>query len=739
MSGKKGSFDRSKRKVDVKKSKPKQKNATKTYKKEEQRPILKKIKHYKILQEIGSGGMGTVYLAKQEKPIRRKVAIKVIKPGMDSKDIIARFESERQALAMMNHPNIAQVYEAGETEKGYPYFVMEYVAGLPITDYCDKHKLSIKERIGLFIDVCHAVQHAHFKGIVHRDLKPSNILVFYSEEKHIPKIIDFGIAKALFGYDLTEKTLHTHCGSAIGTPIYMSPEQAEVSAQDIDLRTDIYSLGVMLYELLVGVTPFEEQELQKMGFMEILRIIREESPEKPSTRLKSMGETSTEIVKKRGGNEAAIKKLLHGDLDWIVMKALEKDRKRRYNSPLEFAQDLDRYLNNMPVTARPPSLVYKVFKFIRRNKTRVVIYSSAAMILLTLIIAIVLFTKSHHYKKVLDFHNIEVSPYKLSGDFYKNSIVDIETHVSNIDIKNMEVYSEINFSSRNDKEKRVFPDWIKDYKIIPGGLPEHLSFSFRLDTSRTRNIHESICFDDKLSTPGWLDIKFNIYEYCEDCKNILFYKSQLNSYHFTRSLVNLQFDDKISNWSHQVKRVEIDKFNDFFKKLNVSINHANRWIEKLEQFHLIIIDREGFINITDRQIDDLIDYVHKGGNVLIMHYSNIFKGKRKYDRLLKPFGLLSINRYGNVTKGYPLLIKKQLIRNHKFTENVHSLYLLPSPGLRKLNDKPVFLAVNPEDDNVGVMGLNDEKGVLIIISAFPDLLLQSPNDVFFKNLLRSLE
>jgi len=312
--------------------------------------------------------MGEVYLALQEKPIKRKVAVKVIKPGMDSNEVLARFESEQQALALMNHPSIAQVYESGLTEQEYPFFVMEYVPGLPITEYCDKHNLTSDARLELFVQVCEAVQHAHFKGIVHRDIKPSNILVTFQDEKHIPKIIDFGIAKAITGQGLTEKTLHTIHGQAVGTPVYMSPEQAELTGYDIDTRSDVYSLGIMLYELLVGVPPFERSDFERSGLVEMLRIIREDNPPKPSTRFSSLGDTSTEMAKKRGTSEIGIIKLLKGDLDWIVMKAIEKDRKRRYESATEFGKDIERFIKREPILARPPSGTYRFKKFILRHK-----------------------------------------------------------------------------------------------------------------------------------------------------------------------------------------------------------------------------------------------------------------------------------------------------------------------------------------------------------------------------------
>jgi len=358
---------------------------TKTISHEAAKRNLMHIKNYKLLEEIGRGGMGTVYLAEQKKPMRRKVALKIIKAGMDSREVVARFESEQQALALMEHPNIAQVHDSGQTEQGHPYFVMEYVPGLPITEFCDKHKITTLERLKLFQKVCDAIQHAHFKGVVHRDLKPSNILVILKGDQHVPKIIDFGIAKALTGQGLTEKTLHTIHGAAIGTPIYMSPEQAELTGYDIDTRTDIYSLGILLYELLVGTTPFSEEELERAGLVEILRVIREDDPPKPSIRFNSLGDTSAEIANKRGANEIDMRKQLKGDLDWIIMRALEKDRRRRYGSAAEFAKDIDRYLNKEPIQAHPPSFVYKIKKYVRRQK-------AASFAIISILLLIIVFS-----------------------------------------------------------------------------------------------------------------------------------------------------------------------------------------------------------------------------------------------------------------------------------------------------------------------------------------------------------
>ena len=338
--------------------------------------IGRSIGPYRLLDVIGEGGMGIVYLAEQLEPVRRKVALKVIKPGMETKQVIARFEAERQALAMMDHPNIARVFEAGATDSGLPYFVMERVEGIPITTYCDQNQLSINDRIGLFIKVCQAVQHAHRNAVIHRDLKPSNVLIATSDGVPVPKVIDFGIAKATAG-SLTEKTLFTGDIQLVGTPLYMSPEQAEMSGIVIDGRSDVYSLGVLLYELLSGATPFDQDLLRKAAFDEVRRIVREEDPPRPSDRLSSLGETLTDVTANRQTDPRKLNRSLKGELDWITMKALEKDRRRRYSSPEEFADDLKRHLENRPVAAGPPSLAYRARKFARRNRLAL---SAAAVI-----------------------------------------------------------------------------------------------------------------------------------------------------------------------------------------------------------------------------------------------------------------------------------------------------------------------------------------------------------------------
>ncbi len=360
-----------------------------------------RIGPYKLLQVIGEGGMGTVYMAEQTDPVKRRVALKIIKPGMDTNEVIARFEAERQALALMEHPNVAKVLDAGATESGRPYFVMELVRGVRITTYCDEHRLDLAQRLELFTPVCHAVHHAHQKGIIHRDLKPANILIAEYDHEVVPKIIDFGVAKAI-AQSLTEKTLFTQFGQIVGTLEYMSPEQAKLNQLDIDTRSDIYSLGVLLYELLTGTTPFAKERLRTAGFAEMLRIIREEEPPKPSTRLSTLGQTAITVSTSRRSDLQKLSRLMRHELDWIVMRALDKERSRRYESASALAADLERYLHGEAVLACPPSAAYRMRKFARRHRGPVL---AAVVLLVALLIGLA--GTSFGLSKVVDARNAE--------------------------------------------------------------------------------------------------------------------------------------------------------------------------------------------------------------------------------------------------------------------------------------------------------------------------------------------
>jgi len=337
---------------------------------------------YRLLEVIGEGGMGTVWLADQTEPVRRRVALKLIKPGMDSHEVVGRFEAERQALALMDHPGIAKVHDGGVTDEGRPYFVMELVRGIPVTDFCDRARLGVRERLALFIQICQAIQHAHQKGIIHRDLKPSNILV--AEQEHgttgVVKVIDFGVSKAI-GLSLTDDPVHTRFMQMVGTPLYMSPEQAERRGLDVDTRGDIYSLGVLLYELLTGTTPFDKDRFKEVGYDEVRRIIREEEPPKPSARVSTLSATASTLSTDRGADRRRLIRLCRGDIDWIVMKSLEKDRNRRYETASAFAADVQRYLDDEPVVAGPPTAAYRVRKFIRRHRGKVVAASAFLLLL----------------------------------------------------------------------------------------------------------------------------------------------------------------------------------------------------------------------------------------------------------------------------------------------------------------------------------------------------------------------
>ncbi len=382
-----------------------------------------RIGHYKLLNVLGEGGMGIVYLAQQHQPVKRQVAVKIIKPGMDSKRIIARFEAERQALALLDHPNIAHVYDAGTTENGRPYFVMEYVKGLSITEHCDHHKLTIEDRLNLFRQVCLAVHHAHQKGIIHRDIKPSNILVSLQDDQAVPKIIDFGVAKAI-SQPLTEKTLFTEQGQLFGTPEYMSPEQADMANEDIDTRSDIYSLGVLLYVLLTGALPFDPTTFREGGIEHIRQVIRETEPKTPSTRLSSLGQEAKKVAEGRRTEIVTLARRLHKELEWIPLKAMRKERTERYRSASELADDIENYLNGDPLLAGPPGTLYRFRKFMRRNRALVSGVATVLVVLVAGIIASTLFAigqtrarvESQAVSNFLRYSVLEsLDPFKVGG------------------------------------------------------------------------------------------------------------------------------------------------------------------------------------------------------------------------------------------------------------------------------------------------------------------------------------
>jgi WD40 repeat protein/serine/threonine protein kinase len=391
---------------------------------------------YKLLERIGEGGFGVVFMAEQSQPVRRKVALKILKAGMDSAQVVARFEAERQALALMDHPNIAKVFDGGATETGRPYFVMELVRGVPITEFCDQNHLSVRERLGLFIPVCQAVQHAHQKGIIHRDLKPTNVLVTLHDGIPVPKVIDFGIAKAT-GQQLTERTLFTNFAQMVGTPLYMSPEQAEMSGLDVDTRADVYALGVLLYELLTGTTPFDRERFKAAGYDEIRRIIREEEPARPSTRVSTLGQAAATISASRKSDPHGLRRLFRGELDWIVMRCLEKDRNRRYETASALAADVQRYLADDPVQACPPSAWYRFRKLARRNRRALAMISVLTLAVVVGVAALAVSTilvwrANKELTRAVERERLAVDGERREGYFQRITVAHRELSIGNV-------------------------------------------------------------------------------------------------------------------------------------------------------------------------------------------------------------------------------------------------------------------------------------------------------------------
>jgi len=420
-----------------------------------------RIDKYKLLRVLGEGGMGIVYLARQEEPVKRKVALKILKPGMDSKRVLARFEVERQALALLDHANIAHVYDAGTADSGRPYFVMEYVRGMPITEFCDHHTLSIEQRLRLFQQVCQAVQHAHQKGIIHRDIKPSNILIISENDHFIPKIIDFGLAKAII-QPLTERTLYTEQGQLFGTPEYMSPEQADMVSEDIDTRSDVYSLGVLLYVLLTGVLPFDPQTLRDSGIENIRRTIRETDPKTPSTRLIGLGEEARKIAEMRRTQISTLARHLKRELEWIPLKAMRKERSGRYRTASELADDIDNYLKGEPLIAGPPGTGYKLKKFVRRNRILVGGIASVLVVLFAGVVVSTIFAIGQAHAR---------ADAQLIVDFLKQDVLG--------SAKEARAGEVVTASYLLDAGSRTIGDKFKDRPLLEAEIHETLAWTYR--------------------------------------------------------------------------------------------------------------------------------------------------------------------------------------------------------------------------------------------------------------------
>ena len=668
---------------------------------------------YEIIEQLGKGGMGTVYLAQQEKPIKRKVAIKIVKPGMNSEEIIARFESEQQALALMNHPNIAHVYDSGSTEQGYPYFVMEYVPGMPSHECCDRDNMAIQERLRLFQEVCNAIQHAHYKGIIHRDIKPSNVLVTLRDKKYIPKIIDFGIAKALTGLELTAKSLHTQHNIAIGTPVYMSPEQAELTGYDIDTRTDVYSLGILLHELLVGATPFDEYEFERAGLVEILRIIREVEPPKPSVRFNALGESSNEIAKKRGTTPVGLLKELRGDLECILMKAIEKDRKRRYDSASELEADIERYIKNEPVNAHPPSIAYRLGKFLRRNRNKAIMCFAIFLVSLMFLVSLILYNRY----KIAYLKPRIIYPNEVEGIFYKDALVSGSLQISPAKrIRSFRTWDRIR--SIEYKPIEGLPDWfhVKETSIMPNG---GVGILFVIDTSRARRINSIISIDNGFGRQS-CEFRLHILDMVSTKDKILFAESPIQMNTSGKELSSIM---RIINEN----KIPVD-----------FLGYEPEGSVNLSNYASIVLHRAGLWEIEKKHMELIYSYIENGGNLVILASGFMPSSVDKANMLLAPFRIkISENDLFE-----EIVCDQENIRKCAITDGVNSLiFFRPSPIKIESSEKTRIIVSNPKNKDEGFVVVYENKGRIIVIgeSLYSDLTgseLFYDNHVLFKNLLK---
>lgn len=669
------------------------------------------ISRFKIVERLGEGGMGEVFLAHQEKPTKRKVALKVIKPGMGSMDVLARFESEQQALALMNHPHIAHVYESGLTQQKHPFFAMEYVPGLPITEFCDKHKLTIPERLNIFMQVCDAVQHAHHKGIIHRDLKPSNILVASRDGKYVPKVIDFGVAKAITGQSLTEKTLHTIQGFVVGTPVYMSPEQADLTGYNVDMRSDVYSLGILLYELLTGTVPLDEEKIRKTSLLESLRIIRESELIKPSTKLNLLGEKTDVTAKRRGMTGHSLKKLVQGDLDWIVMKAIEKDCRRRYNSPVDLAEDLRRFLEHEPVSARSPSFTYKARKFLRRNRKKVAVFGSF-FIFLGLVTASIL---AFNYYKKTSLSPRKIQPWMIQGVFYKDSLIEGSlqvipskkiTHVESIQFSSKEKFYNAEMEVWDKKKTSYFPDWLKPQSEWLKTGQKGLGIYFKIDTSNPIKKVGFIVFHTSFGARR-ADFDIEIIDNFTTRENVLFYSSPIDMHTDADSLSN---------------------FLGLIKIMKIRVNFTYHFISNLDSYSTVFMIEDGLWEFdkiyNEKNLKALQSYVNQGGNLVILA-DYFYRGTTDIaNKILNEYGL----EFGpsNDLTIFEEDFTKDCIKKHIITDKI-KLLKFPNPALIKVidNSNAKLLVTIPGDKNLGLIALYEDKGRVIVIGE--SLLLSFTN------------